>query len=153
MIYRKSQIGWIIIGIFITAIILICLTYLNQWGSNSFTTVTFLISLVLFAVIISLFYKLTIEIDGSIIKVIYGIGIIKIKIKVDKLLKIESIKTPWYYGLGIRFTPKGLLYNIHGSKAVLIDFTSKGQSKSMMIGTAEPQKLTRALEEAFKMGT
>lgn len=79
----------------------------------------------------------------------YGIGLIRIRFKIDKLEATQIIKTPWYYGLGIRVTPKGMLYNIQGSKAVEIKYLGNGKSKSVMIGTAEPELLVKALEDNF----
>ncbi|WP_159038497.1 hypothetical protein [Brumimicrobium mesophilum] len=54
-----------------------------------------------------------------------------------------------HYGLGIRFTAQGMLYNIQGLKAVKIKYISNGKSKSVMIGTAEPEILKEALEKHF----
>ncbi len=85
MIYKESQIGWFIIGIFAVAIVFHCLAYLNQWGNNPMPAAIFLSMLALFVSILLLFYKLTIKIEGNDIKVIYGIGLIAITILMDRL--------------------------------------------------------------------
>ena len=87
------------------------------------------------------------EKDGVRLK--YGIGLISLKFKMDEVESLESIKTPWYYGLGIRITPKGILYNIQGLKAVRIHYLKDGKSKKVMIGTDEPEELMKALNSAF----
>ncbi len=150
MKYKKSQIGWIAIMIFAPVIIFLYLAYANQWGNNPLPFVPFLVLAVLFVVICFMFYKLTVELDESTLKLTYGIGLIRIKFKIDELVRIEIIRTPWYYGLGIRITPKGMLYNIQGSKAVNIEYTSNGKSKSVMVGTPEPEQLKKALEDNWK---
>ena len=100
-----------------------------------------------------MFYKLTVELSDSTLKLTYGIGLIRIKFKIDELLQTNIIRTPWYYGLGIRITPKGMLYNIQGLKAIKIDYTSSGKRKSVMIGTPEPDQLKKALEYNWKKAT
>nr|WP_298998901.1 hypothetical protein [uncultured Allomuricauda sp.] len=123
MIYRKSQIGWVILGIIVLTIILLFILFETQWGDNPLTMVPFVIISILLLIILLLFYKLTIEVGGSYLNVIYGIGLIKIKLNIDDLLGTKVIRTAWYYGLGIRFT--------------------------VMVGTAEPEKLKRVLDENF----
>ena len=102
---------------------------------------------ILFVIITLLFYKLTIQLQGSVIKVIFGIGLIKFQIKVDQLVKTKITKTPWHYGLGIKITPKGMLYNIQGTKAVAVEYVSNGITKSVLLGTKEPEKLEQIIRE------
>lgn len=149
MNYKKTQIGWLIIGIFLPILFIFYLAYENQWGSNPIPLDSFKAIVLIFVIIVALFYKLTIEIDGQVLKLSYGIGLIRIKFKIDQLEEVQVIKTPWYSGLGIRFTSKGMLYNIHGLKAVRIIYISNGKSKSVMVGTAEPERLKEALEGSF----
>ena len=125
----------------------IFLAYLNQWGNNPLPTVPFLILMGLFLFIIPLFYKLTIKIEGTTLRLIYGIGIIRINFRIDELLDVETIRTPWYYGWGIRVTPKGMLYNIQGSKALRVKYRKNGKNKKVMIGTPEPELLKAYLEK------
>jgi len=149
MKYKRSQIGWVAIAIFTSVILFLYCVYAYQWGNNPLPLIPFLLFSGLFVFICSMFYKLTVELDGSILKLIYGIGLIRIKFKIDELIRTEIIKSPWY-SLGIRITPKGMLYNIQGSKAVNIEYISLGKSKSVMIGTPEPERLIKALDESFK---
>jgi hypothetical protein len=153
MIYKKSQLGWLLIAFVSATLLFLFLAYLGQWGDNPIPLVPFLLLAALFVVIYLLFYKLTIEIRGSELRIIYGIGIIKIVLKIDELISVEEIITPWWYGLGIRITPKGMLYNIQGLKAVRLEYVSKGNVKSVMVGTAEPEKLARVLKESFGLKT
>jgi len=129
--------------------LLLYLVYANQWGNNPLPLIPFVVLAGLFVIISSLFYKLTIELHGSVLKLIYGIGLIRIQFKIDNLVETRIINTPWYYGLGIRITPKGMLYNIQGSRAVEIKYLSNGKSKSVMVGTPEPERLKQALVDNF----
>ena len=74
-------------------------------------------------------------------------GLINFQIKVDQLIKTNITKTPWYYGIGIKITPKGMLYNIQGTKAVAVEYRSNGITKSMLLGTTEPEKLEQTLRK------
>lgn len=125
------------------------LSYMFQWGSHPMPFVPTLLLVMLFVVVCLLFYKLIVEVDGRTLRLIYGIGLIRIKYKIDELERVEIIKTPWYYGLGIRITPKGMLYNIQGLKAVRIKYLRDGKRESVMVGSAEPEELMEALEDYF----
>jgi len=149
MKYKKSQTGWVLIAIFAPVLGFLFLAHLNRWGNNPLPLTPFLILSGLFVFISLLFYKLTVHVEKSKIKLIYGIGLIRATFKIDQLSRAEVIKTPWYYGLGIRITPKGMLYNIHGSQAVRLEYQHKGKSKSVMIGTPEPEQLKDYLEKNF----
>ena len=149
MVYNKSQTGWAIIFIFTLVIIHIFLSYTFEWGNSPLTLKYFLLLTGLFTIVILLFYKLTVEINGTVLKLTYGIGLIKFSYKIDKLEEIEVVKNPWYYGFGIRITTKGMLYNIQGLKAIRLCFTNGGKKKCIMVGTSEPKLLKKALKENF----
>lgn len=149
MNYMKSQTGWILLGLFVPILVFLLFAYLTQWGDRPIPTILFLLLTGLLIFITLLFYKLTIEIVGTTIQIIYGIGLIRIKLILDVLHKVEVITTPWYYGLGIRITPKGMLYNIQGFKAVKLEYQHKGKNISVMIGTPEPERLKESLEKIF----
>lgn len=149
MVYQKSQIGWFLIGLFSAVSVFLVLAYWYQWGTNPLPKIPFLMALAIQIVVLLLFYQLTITVNPSGIRIRYGIGLINISISMEKLLQVDAIKTPWYYGLGIRITPQGLLYNIQGSKAVRLVYQNKSKKKTVMLGTTEPEVLKRVLEKNF----
>ncbi len=147
MDYKKSQIGWFIL-LFLTPIItLLALAYIYQWGSNPIPFVLFVVISIIFIGLTSLFCKLTVILDGSTLKLIYGIGLIKMDFELEQLERTEIIRTPFYYGFGIRMTPQGNLYNIQGPKAVRIVYFKNGKQNSFMVGSPEPDKLKSALDK------
>lgn len=150
MQYQKSQISWIANGVFALMVLSLYLIYITQWGTNPLPLAPFLIMLGVFIVLWLFFFRLTVKFNGSILQVIYGIGLITIKLKIDDLVSTKVIRTPWYYGLGIRITPGGMLYNIQGTKAVEIKYISNNKSKSVMIGSPEPERLKSVLDESFR---
>ncbi len=102
-----------------------------------------------FFFIILLFYRLTVEVHNDHILLKYGIGLIRFKLRMDSIEKTEVIQTPWYWGLGIRITQDGMLYNIHSSKALKIKYRFAQKSKTVLIGSKEPTELENSLREVF----
>ena len=150
MKYKQSQFGWVIIILFTLLVAFLCLAYALQWGDNPLPFTPFLVLSSFLVVLGFMLHKLTVEVNGATLKLSYGIGQISFKYDIDELEETEIIKVPWYYGIGIRITPKGMLYSIHGWKALQVNFTSKGKSKRVMVGTAEPEQLKKVLEHNCK---
>ena len=97
-----------------------------------------------------LFYKLTITVTREYIKVSFGIGIISFKVKPTKVLSTEIIHPKWWWGIGIRITPKGWLYNVAMGPAVLIHYEKEGKRHSLFIGSPEPEVLISAIHANFQ---
>ena len=148
--YKKTQIGWIAIALLSAIIILLFCSYTFQWGNPpSFKKLIYLSIFLL--VCILLFFKLTIKLKNSILKIIFGVGLIRFNINIDKLISVRLIELPWYYGIGIKKTSEGMLFNIQGKTAVEVKYINKkGGSKSVTVGTADPEELRKVLESRFK---
>ena len=90
-----------------------------------------------------LFFGMTTEVEGDRIKIRFGIGVISKTIELANIAAAVAVKSPWYYGWGIRIIPNGILYNIAGSCAVEIRFTTS--SGVIRIGTTRPEELRNAI--------
>jgi hypothetical protein len=123
------------------------LSYYYQWGDKPLTETSTLIIVVVFLLIMLTFYNLTVSIKGRIVELKFGIGLIKFKLHIDQLHEASTLRTKWWYGWGIRFTPHGMLYNIYGRDAVKIKFTGKGKTKNVLIGTPEPEELLKHINQ------
>jgi len=55
------------------------------------------------------------------------------------------VRNKWWYGLGIRLTPHGWLYNVSGLDAIEI---VRRSGKTFRVGTDEPKALAAALRAA-----
>ena len=150
MKYKQSQFGWVVIILFTLLVAFLCLAYAFQWGNNPLSFIPFLTLSSIPVILGLMLYKLTVEVKGTTLRLSYGIGLISLKFEIDELEETENIRVPWYYGIGIRITPKGMLYSIHGWKALRIKYKSKGKSKRVMVGTAEPELLKKLLEHNCK---
>jgi hypothetical protein len=153
MIYDKSEFGWMIFVLFLPIVVFLPLAYVYQWGNHPLPLFPMIGLTVFLIFIVSLFYQLRIIIKDRAIHLIYGIGLVKETIRPERINELTLLKTPWYYGLGIRFTPMGILYNIHSLKAVKIDCLKRGRQKTVLIGTPDPEELRNFLLRRFKIGT
>ncbi|SFR52304.1 hypothetical protein SAMN04490243_2576 [Robiginitalea myxolifaciens] len=147
--YKKTQIGTLFIVFMCVFVALISIPAFLGKGVQVLTSTPFLVSYGLIFIILLLFFRMQLELTPEGVRITYGIGIIRIFLPIDKVHRTESISTKWYWGLGIRYTPEGVLYNIQGLQAVRVYYEVGGQKKSVMLGTAAPEDLAHALEKAF----
>ena len=148
MKYKHTQTGWFMIALFLVFLAHLNYLYLNHLGNNPLPFAAYFSLSILFILILLCFYKLQVNVDQSGINVIFGIGLIHIKITPEKVYHVRVVHTPWYYGLGIRFTSKGMLYNIQGSSAVEISYLD-GKSKTVLIGSNDPNALREFIIEKY----
>ncbi len=148
MKYQSTQIGWLMIIVFSLAIAHTTLSYLLEFGDNPLPFSVYAILLLVFIAVLLVFYKLKIVVDELKINVIYGVGLVHFKIKPEAIHSIKVVKVPWMYGLGIRYTSKGMLYNIQGRNAVEISYWD-GKEKTVLIGCKDPLELKGFIEKVF----
>lgn len=149
MRYEETQYGTYVNLVIILLLVFILLSYVFKWGNNPLPQTIFFFMEGLFVFIYSMFYKMTTVIENREIKIAYGIGMIRIRIRPEKIINVEKFKVPWYWGMGIRITPKGLLYSINGFQTVIIKYIIKGKERTTLIGTQDPDDLKSAIERHF----
>ncbi len=143
--YQETQIAnWIVITMMLFLFFLI-LSYLFQWGDNTIPLSATVLTSLVFVVITLLFFRLTLTIDENIITASFGIGLIKksIELKDLNIQETEEIKTPWYYGIGIRITPYGILYNTKPGMAIKLKY--KNSEKAFLVGTENFEEIKKVL--------
>jgi hypothetical protein len=137
--YREFQFGWIIFGCIIFVQVLMTHFYLNNVGDSPLDANIYLVVSLLNTVVLLLFYGLTTRATNEMIVISFGIGIIKKRIRLDRIKSVEAVKTPWYYGWGIRIIPKGILYNVSGLHGVELKFNDT--NRVLRIGTRDSHNL------------
>ena len=105
-----------------------------------------LIGLIIVLVILGTFSRLTVTADDQMIQIQFGLRIIRKTFPLKEIATYRVVKNPWYYGWGIRFTPRGWLFNVSGFSAIELQMTN---GKRYRIGTDEPDNLAKALNEAL----
>jgi len=143
ILYKQTQYGKLITVVLSIVLLLTISIFIfkTETSSISWYIVTFISILFLFALLS--FYKLTITITKKTIIAKFGIGIIKqqLNIKDINFASIEKIKVPALYGIGIRLTPHGWLYNVSIGHAIKI----KSNTKTFFVGTEDFEKINTIL--------
>lgn len=143
--FKSFQFTWFIVIVLIPLTIWIYFGYSYKLGNNplSLNLMIILESVLLIAFL--LFYGLKTTINKKIIKLKYGIGLITIKIHLDKIKSTKVVRNRWYYGLGIKIIPNGMLYNVHGLNAVELTFNHK--SRIVRIGAQDSKQLKMEIDK------
>ena len=139
--YNHTQVGYIHVISYSTVLLfLVCLNVFTEF--EPFT----LIPLIVMLILLALFSTLTVRVGGGVITVQFGVGVIRKRIQLNDVETYAIVRNPWYYGLGIRYTPRGWLYNIYGLSAIELLMRN---GKTCRIGTDDPEGLAKALGAAL----
>lgn len=140
--YQRTQQGSLIIGSVTAAIILI----LGSMYIFGFVWVTVAVLAILIFVL-AIISTLTVSLDNTSLRIRFGpIGLIRKSWPLAEIASVTAVTNPWYYGWGIRWTPRGPLYNVSGYGAVEVLLLS---GKTFRIGTGEPEALKLAIEHVL----
>ena len=120
--HKEFTFGWLIFVLLVPIHLLMTYLYINDIGDRPMETNGYIIVTVTFVLIYLLFYGLTTKITSDTITVSFGVGIIKKRVQLKRVKTVDTIKSPWYYGWGIRIIPNGTLYNISGTDGVELKF-------------------------------
>ncbi len=139
--YRHTQIGYLMLFA-LFAVSLLFWSILVKENFNVSPAVYVIMAIVL-SLLIS-FGSLTVTIDQSTLKVVFGYGIYKKDFPLKDIASVKTARHHWYYGWGIRiwFWPRMIIYNVSGFNTVEIILKN---GKRYRIGTNEPEKLERAI--------
>jgi hypothetical protein len=127
---KRTQFGWVIVLIVLPLTLFI--TFFQNVGQNLWLLWTIM------AMVLLLFFRLTISVDDKYVRFTFGIGIIRGKYLIDD---IESCSAKSYLplGWGIRYRPGVMVYNVSGNKAV--ELIVRGKSNKIWLGTNKPQEI------------
>jgi hypothetical protein len=140
--YKHTQIGYFLLFKYSAAVLLLGAITLSE----DFHPIP-LAWLILLLIAWRTFATLTVSISDRIVRIQYGVKFARKDFPLDDIEGFRPVKNPWYYGWGIRFTPRGWLYAVSGLSAIELQMKS---GKRYRIGTDEPDALATALEEALR---
>jgi hypothetical protein len=143
--YKEFTFGWLIFVVLIPIHLLLTYLYINDIGDRPMGTNGYIIVTVICILIYFLFYGLTTKITSDTITVSFGVGLIRKKIQLKRVNTVDTIKSPWYYGWGIRIIPNGTLYNISGTDGVELKFNDT--NRIIRIGTKDSSTLKKEIEK------
>jgi hypothetical protein len=102
--------------------------------------------MVILTVALVLFHSLTVVISEEALILQFGPGLIRKRFRLNEIESCQTVRSPWYYGWGIRQTPQGMLFRVSGLNAVQIKLIT---GKEYLIGTDAPQELDEAIRQAI----
>ena len=105
--------------------------HFSLWGVTGFALL-----------LLVLFFGLRVEVTEESLKLSYGIGIIQRSIPRSRIKNAIAVRNKWYWGFGIRLTPRGWMWNISGLDAVELEYPN---GKNFRVGTEDPDGLLAAL--------
>jgi len=147
--YKSHQFSWILIIVLLPILTGLFISYKYQLGNNPLSLVPMVILESFFLFLFLLFYRLKISLTKSQIMISYGIGLIKIRIQQKEIESTKLVRNHWYYGLGIRVIPNGILYNAHGLDAV--ELTFKGKRNIIRISSLDCKKLKIEIDKRLSI--
>jgi hypothetical protein len=119
--------------------------YVYQWGNNPVDIYGYLFFMILFGVLLSGFYGMTIIVTDKQIKIKLGVGFYTKRIDLSTISSVNTLTYPIYYGYGIRIVPNGLLFNVSGRHAIEIKF--KNKKNVILIGSEDWEVLRLTIEK------
>lgn len=107
-----------------------------------------LIAAPLLALAFVAFDGLTVRITADELTWRFGhLGFPRGQVKLADITEVSVTRTSFWEGWGIRWTRRGMLYNVSGFDAVLL---RRRGGKPVMLGTDEPRRLKAALDAALQ---
>ena len=138
--YRRSQIGHALI----LPLVAMALAAGVSVASASSEGLGWLIAIFVL-ITAGVFYKLTIIVDDTQVRAVFGPGFTFRKIKLADITDCEPIRIRWWYGWGIHLTPYGWLYNVSGWDAVAITLRN---GRRVSLGTDQPNELCAVIRHS-----
>lgn len=88
------------------------------------------------------FSTLTVEVAGDAVRFWFGPGVLRRTVPLTELAGAEIARAPWWHGIGLRFTPSDMMYNVAVGSTVDLVFRS---GKRLRVGTDRPEELLEAV--------
>jgi hypothetical protein len=142
--YEHIQWGWITLGSAVGIAFAAAIgALLAGFGAAGFIVLGFAVVLAL------LFGWLTVTVDDRLVVCSFGLGLIRKRFVVADVVSAEPARNAWWWGWGIRLTPRGWLFNVSGLDAVELTMAN---GRHYRIGTDEPEALAKIIRSAAPRG-
>jgi hypothetical protein len=94
------------------------------------------------ALVLLVFSTLTVTVRDGVLGLFFGLGLIRRRILLSRIRDVRVVRSPWYYGWGIRLIPTGWLWNVSGLDGVEVQFEDGHRFR---VGSDEADRLAEAL--------
>jgi len=139
VVYRSTQIGWLTAGV---PLVFFAPAALVVAVSGHVGAAACILAMAL--VVVLLFGRLTVTVDSSAIRIVFGHAGFRRTLPVAEVRSATPGRSPWWAGWGIRLVPRGFLYIVAGRQVVEIELSS---GRRVLVGTDDPEGVARAIAE------
>lgn len=94
-----------------------------------------------------LFHCLRVVVSDSAVSVAFGYGWPRRTFELTDIRSARAVRNSWWYGWGIRLTPRGWMFNVSGLDAVELELAN---GRHFRIGTDDPAGLEAAIRGALE---
>lgn len=144
--YRHTQFGWVMLAsVAATFVLLAGIAAALPPGEAA----PMLVVIPVLALVFLLFINLTVTVDSEVVRLSFGIGLIRKKFPLAEIKSVKPVRNSWWYGWGIRWTPHGWLFNVSGLDAVELELKN---GRCYRIGTDQPGQLAGAIQDRLTAG-
>src|SRR6266446_6803882 len=91
------------------------------------------------AVVHWLLCSMTVEVSGQELRWYFGRGFWRKRIVLSDIARVERVRLPWWYGIGIKYTPRAWVYLVSPGDGVEVHTVS---GETVRIGTDRSRVLT-----------
>lgn len=142
---RFTQFGIFSVAVMLPIIIFLIIMLIVTGFNDPVPAIILIFVIITIIICLLIFYKLTIDIDDEYVAFRLGIGLVKKKYALKDIAECRPVKNNLLYGIGIRLTPGGWLYNVSGLYA--IELTFKNKKSKVRIGTDKPEELSQTINK------
>jgi hypothetical protein len=140
-----NQFGTFSVAVMLPILIFLIIMLLVTGFNDRVPALILIFVIITFIICLLIFYKLTIDIDDTHLAFRLGIGMVKKKYALKDIAECRPVKNNVLYGIGIRVTADGWLYNVSGLYA--IELTFKNKKSKVRIGTDKPEELSQTINK------
>jgi len=139
--YKHTQIGYFLLTVYGAVSLII----ISLFIFTNFKLLT-MIGLIIMLIALGVFAAMTVKVSDQKMKIQFGLGAIRKEFRIKDIETYRVVTHPWYYGWGIRYTPRGWIFRVSGNSGIELQMRS---GKLYQVGTDEPQKLADVLSRAL----
>lgn len=142
--YRHRQVGWKLVA-GVTVGLALAAWFVSALSPATRDAAPLLVYGLFGVLIVAMltFATLTVTVDDTEIRVVFGVGLVRKTIDLADVLKCEPVGIRALWGWGLHWTPAGWLYNVGGRDAVRVVLALE---KAVVIGTDDARGLAAAID-------